>query len=133
MIDAETLADILALWEGIAFGALFVALLWVLFRPTPKKHPALRKLVPVDVRYYARRGEIVTCTNGHAIVTFRRDVEVGEQFDREAFVNWRIPEPKVGTHPLCGCGAEFWREGQVFHFHPAGASGAVVWRVVVEE
>lgn len=82
--------------------------------------------VPHD-RLFARRGEWVTCENGHHICQFTRDVMVGEMFDPAAMGNWQRPAPERGTmhhDALCDirepgaalpCGAR-WFIGCNYHF-----------------
>lgn len=82
--------------------------------------------VPVS-RLFARKGEWVTCANGHRICQFTRDVRIGEMFDPTAMGNWQRETPARGTmhyDALCDvhepgaalpCRAE-WFHGVSYHF-----------------
>jgi len=71
---------------------------------------------------YARKGEIITCENGHPIGVFNRDVDKSETA-RVDQIDWLIdPAPKDGD-PIgelhCQCGAAWaraprWHSVQVF-------------------
>lgn len=63
---------------------------------------------------YARKGEIVTCTNNHPICEFMEDVGLGENQNVDLQLgNWRQPPPMLGTPvPRCSiCNAKFYVSG----------------------
>ena len=103
-------------WRWLVGLAIVAAVCWWMLMPV-KPHSKRARRVPEHSLYYARRGEIVTCENGHPIVTMMRDVKLGEQFDPDAFVNWRqVPDWSVKA-PVCDrCGTPFWMPDNVFHF-----------------
>ncbi len=79
------------------------------------KHP---RTVPPPSKevFYARKGEIVTCEQGHPIFTFARDVKPTEKFDPSALTDWKQAEPQAGERPTCAvCGGQF-HKGGAFHF-----------------
>ena len=66
---------------------------------------------------YARKGEAVTCENGHVIATFSRDALCGEAFRQSSFLcGWTQPEPRPGDADIVcrTCGAPFY-EGLALH------------------
>lgn len=70
---------------------------------------------------FAKKGEPVTCENGHIICTFSRNVAVADDFIPTHLYTWTQPEPQRGdSGPVCAqCGALFWHGaggGQHFHF-----------------
>lgn len=76
--------------------------------------------------YYAMKGEIVTCENGHEICEFSRNVCTRDEAKLDSdLVNWRQKSPQIGALIVSceRCGAQWWHGnyGQHFHF----ASG---WR-----
>ena len=73
---------------------------------------------------YARKGECITCINGHAICEFFRDVKRGDGRSAEDFTNWRQPEPdksaSVADIRCIECRGSWIngnaRDGYQFHF-----------------
>ncbi|MEQ8226713.1 MAG: hypothetical protein RIA64_01405 [Rhodospirillales bacterium] len=67
---------------------------------------------------YARKGERITCTEGHHICTMAKDAVLGDMPEPEDYTDWQIPEPKFGAYPTCHCGAPFFstNTGTVLHF-----------------
>lgn len=66
---------------------------------------------------YARKGERVTCEEGHVIATFSRDTVSGEAFRQSTFLcEWTQPEPRPGDADIvCAvCGAPFY-QGLMLH------------------
>lgn len=57
---------------------------------------------------YARKGEVVTCENGHRIGVFNQDV-FGDQPASAAQIDWMIePAPERGSPVTpCQCGARY--------------------------
>lgn len=83
---------------------------------------------------FARKGEKLTCTDGHLIGTFTRNVYKGERFyvdmltDRARNVNWRPNSIVLGGCPHSGCSAD-WNGGtgpMGVHFGQLYINGA--WR-----
>lgn len=63
---------------------------------------------------WAKKGEHLTCTNGHIIATVARDIEMGEMTQGTEWGEWTQPEPPLGSlGPLCckQCGAPFFEPG----------------------
>ena len=50
----------------------------------------------VPRKIFARRGEVVTCVQGHAVCAMSRDVYEGER-DPKIFCDWQQPEPDKTT------------------------------------
>lgn len=67
--------------------------------------------------FVARKGEWVTCEAGHRICRIAKDIPYGGLYDPAYFMDWKQPEPKVGTleQPCVVCGAE-WFRGMSLHF-----------------
>ena len=59
---------------------------------------------------YAKKGEIITCTDGHEICELECDVYIGGLLIASQFINWRNQEP-VNPHdeirPCKTCGKPF--------------------------
>lgn len=75
---------------------------------------------------YARKGDWVTCENGHIICVFNRNVIIGGAFDGAALEMWQQREPTIGQAdmPVCAvCQAPFVRNLNEFHFYDG-------WRVL---
>lgn len=61
--------------------------------------------VEIQKKVYAKRGERVTCENGHYICTIAEDV-YGAELKAE---DWQQPEPEPDSRPVCNvCGAKWW-------------------------
>jgi hypothetical protein len=58
-----------------------------------------------------KKGDLITCTNGHVIGEALRDVALGDEEWGNAFGNWRqVDVPGVGSihkPPCATCGAPF--------------------------
>lgn len=68
---------------------------------------------------YARKGEICTCTNGHPIFTFRRNVRFGVPPRDVDTYAWRQTRLKMGD-PITNCaicGAKFATNNGGFFVH----------------
>lgn len=83
---------------------------------------------------YARKGEQLTCTDGHLIGTFTRDVWLNERMyvdmftDRARNMDWRPNSMLLGPCPQRGCAAA-WNGGtgqMGLHFGKLYINGA--WR-----
>lgn len=59
--------------------------------------------------YYARKGEVCTCTKGHSVFTFRRNVIKGRVPKDGDTWKWQQKKLRVGDAiPNCGvCGSRF--------------------------
>ena len=92
----------------------------------PSAEEELGKVLHVK-NIYAKRGDLITCENGHPIATFERDVEVGDSFDATAIVAWQQTPPEIGTmeKPCEICGQR-WFKGPYFHFWDG-------WRIAYDE
>jgi hypothetical protein len=81
-----------------------------------KKKPESKIIIRTP---YARAGETITCTEGHPIADFQRDIYFGDWQDVENDIgNWRQDKIPPGTHPIPGCavcGASFC-VGSIYHF-----------------
>jgi hypothetical protein len=63
----------------------------------------------IAFQYWARKGEKITCENGHPIGEIIRDIKIGEDFDPQALGNWIQEEPIVGkVPPRCSICGEWW-------------------------
>lgn len=62
-------------------------------------------------KFYALRGEVVTCENGHPVCELARDVPLSDGHDamlrHSDFVNWRSGEESRYC-PVCGASFIFW-------------------------
>lgn len=83
----------------------------------------LKKLLKIFNRkppLFAKKGEEVTCENGHVVCQFSRTIHRGTSFDPHHLHRWRQTPPKVDSLKVeCNiCGAKFWHgfDGQNFHF-----------------
>lgn len=97
-------------------------------KDVPRSLPPLHETRYIDYGgVYARKGDWVTCENGHVICMFTRKVILGDPFDMSALDLWKQPIPKIGDPiPVCKhCGADFVRGlmGNEFHFYDG-------WRTV---
>lgn len=55
-----------------------------------------------------KKGEIVTCTNGHKICEAGKDISSGDLNWIKSLTNWMIKEPGADdSFPVCHCGAVF--------------------------
>ena len=78
-------------------------------------------------KVYARKGETITCENGHPICEFADDVYVGNLPKPSNFINWTQEEPEFGSRPKCAvCNGDFWVGGEGFRVHIGDA-----WRIGV--
>lgn len=74
-------------------------------------------------RRFAKRGDRVTCEEGHYICVAARDLYVGDMQDgREDWADWCFDAPPIpGTlPPPCQCGAVWWkplRDEDIVGFH----------------
>jgi len=81
---------------------------------------------------YAKKGEIITCTNDHEICELAKDVYVGGLLVAEEFINWRNQEPAKPCDvitPCKTCGEPFIKSAMPYggnHLHIAGE-----WRTVL--
>ncbi len=75
-------------------------------------------------RFWARKGETVTCVKGHPICDISRDLPFGIPRDGAHFTNWKQPEPEksdaVATLRCSMCRGIWIRgnkhDGYQFHF-----------------
>lgn len=70
-------------------------------------------------RVIARKGDQVTCENGHVICTVASDITWGSLWQTDVqFTDWKQPEPRIGTPATdiaCTiCGARWFTH--VLHF-----------------
>jgi hypothetical protein len=91
---------------------------------------------------FAKKGEWVTCENGHPICVAIRNINEADIFVPTHLAAWQQPEPKCGdVSPVCArCGAAFWHSyggGQHFHFkdgwrsrNPDGSENGL-WQKIV--
>lgn len=79
---------------------------------------------------FAKKNEIVTCINGHAMFKFKRDVHFRERFDSNhvEWINEKIDMPKTGTpynDCFCHCGGRYMTSTSdkiILHFEDTGWS-----------
>jgi hypothetical protein len=66
------------------------------------------------MKIYAKKGEHITCENGHVVCEMAKTVLYGSHQKAAQITNWRQKEPRVGDMvPVCEkCGAEFYRNPQ---------------------
>ena len=73
---------------------------------------------------FARKGEIITCENGHEICRFKNDVRSGAFFDGGSdLTDWKQPQPQRGSQKVvCAeCGGLWWHGiGGGMHFFIEG-------------
>jgi hypothetical protein len=46
-----------------------------------------------DTNLYARKGEHITCINGHVICEIAHDIQKGDARNGDDFTNWQQPQP----------------------------------------
>jgi len=118
--------------DGQLLVLLIIAILMVatlIWMFTPRKTDRLT----YERVLYAKKGEVITCTNGHAICELAENVYVGGTLIAEQFINWRNQEaakPCDVITPCKTCGEPFIKSVMPYggnHLHIDGE-----WRTTRE-
>lgn len=100
---------ILALLAGAFLGGLGVALMVMTRGPSFDVAAPVQAMKPLN-HLFARRGEMVTCVNGHVICVVDRDIVRGERANiQNQFTDWHQPMPDpAAVIPACAQCGDIW-------------------------
>lgn len=89
----------------IVVGGALVAIAGAIVAISKFMFPPVRPFIKPEPILYAKKGEVVTCTNGHEICELAKDVYVNEPLMAEKFINWKNQEPAKPCDVIAPCNA----------------------------